>query len=296
MSETTEGTSRAALILGLVHLLLAGLYLAFTISGPWAKHEDFEAGALASDGGTGYGWVALVLSISLVLLALLRLAGRNRLLPGIGVEQLTVMLGLAAWANSVAFFVGWLVTFPAGTGWAAVVAYFPASIIPQLGMLTLSGADPDPNVKPIAAGPRRAFSAMALVAGVGVGLFPFLAWLTDGGAISLSAFDGAAGNPRSGPRFGYILLIVAIIVVVGAFMRLRPQGLAEMGNNALAGHALIAGGAVAITLPIATYISIAQFDGGGLSAGIGLWLGLLTGALMIVIGWVENRQRGAVGV
>ena len=79
-------------------------------------------------------------------------------------------------------------------------------------------------------------------------------------------------------------------------MRLRPQGLAEMGSNALAGHALIAGGVVAITLPIATYISIIRFDGGGLGAGIGLWLGLAAGAAMVVIGWVENRQRGAVGV
>jgi len=197
--------------------------------------------------------------------------------------------------NSIAFFVGWLVTFPAGTGWAAVAAYFPASIIPQLGMLTLSTTDPDPSVKPIAAGPRRAFSALALLTGVGVGLFPFLAWLT-AGDISLSALDEAAGNPRSGPRFGYILLIVGIMVVVGAFMRLRPQGLAEMGPNALAGHALITAGAVAITLPIATYISIVRFDGGGLGAGIGLWLGLLAGVAMIIIGWVENRQRGVVGV
>lgn len=281
-------------VFGLVHLLLASLYLIFILFGTWAKREEANAGALASNGGTGYGLVALVLAVVLVLLALMRLAGRHRLLPGIGVEQLTVILGLAAWMNSIAYIVGWLVTFPAGTGWAAVAAYFPASIIPQVGMLTLSITEPDANVRPIAAGPRRAFSVLALLAGVGVGLFPFLAWLT-AGSDSLSAFDGAAGNPRSGPRFGYILLIVGIIVVVGAFMRLRPQGLAEMGNNALAGHALITGGAVAITLPIATLISIQQF-GNGLAAGIGLWLGLAAGAAMIAIGWLENRQRGAVGV
>jgi len=41
-------------VLGLVHLLLAGLYLIFVLFGTWAKHEESNAGALAADGGTGY--------------------------------------------------------------------------------------------------------------------------------------------------------------------------------------------------------------------------------------------------
>ena len=61
-------------------------------------------------------------------------------------------------------------------------------------------------------------------------------------------------------------------------------------------HALIAGGLVAIVLPVSTYISILQFDGGGLGAGIGLWLTLLAGIALIAIGFLENRSRGSVGV
>jgi hypothetical protein len=281
------------MILKLVHLLLAVLYLIFAAFGKWAKRGDPDLGAFDAEGGTGYGIVAVALAVALVVLALMRLGGRTRVLPGLGVEQLTVILGIAAWMNMIAFMVGWLATFPAGTGWGAVAAYFAASIIPQVGMLTLSAQEPDPHVQPIEPGKRRIFSIIAAMMGAGIALFPFMAWLT-AGDISLSAMDESAGNPRSGPRFGFILLIAGIIVCVGALMRLRRQGLAEPGPNALLGHALIAAGAVAIVLPVATWISIVRFPA-DLGAGIGLWLALLAGVVMVAVGFVENRARGAVG-
>ena len=276
-----------------VHLFLAVLYLAFVVFGKWAKRGDPDEGVFSVDGGSGYGIVAVVLGIAILALALMRLGGRTRVLPGLGVEQLTVILGIAAWMNLVAFFVGWLATFPAGTGWGVVAAYFPASIIPQLGLLTLSAAEPDDNVQPIEAGSRRTFSLVAALAGAGVALFPFMAWLT-AGDIALSAMDGSAGNPRSGPRFGFILLIFGVAVLVGALMRLRSRGLAEPGPNALLGHVLIAAGLVAVLIPIATWISIVRFPA-DLGAGLGLWLGLLAGVAMVAVGMAENRARGAVG-
>jgi len=280
-------------ILALIHLLLAVLYLLFALFGKWAKRGDPDEGVFSADGGSGFGIVAVVLAALLVVLALMRLAGRTRVLPGLGVEQLTVILGIAAWMNLIAFFVGWLATFPAGTGWGVVAAYFPASIIPQVGLLTLSAAEPDSAVQPIGDGQRRLFSFLAVLAGVGVALFPFLAWLT-AGDISLSALDERSGNPRSGPRFGYILLCTGAIIAVGALMRLRPRGLAEPGPNALLGHALIAAGVVAVVIPIATWISIVRFPS-DLGSGIGLWLGLLAGVVMVAVGDSENRVRGSVG-
>ncbi|MEM7094437.1 MAG: hypothetical protein AAF567_15655 [Actinomycetota bacterium] len=280
-------------ILQLVHLLLAVLYLLFALFGKWAKRGDPDEGVFSADGGSGFGIVAVLLAVALLVLAVMRLMGRTRVLPGLGVEQLTVILGIAAWMNMIAFFVGWLATFEAGTGWGVVAAYFPASIIPQVGLLTLSAAEPDGAVQPADAGRTRVISILAAAAGAGVALFPFLTWITDG-SVSLSAMDERSGNPLSGPRFGYILLICGAIVFVAAIMRLRPRGLAEPGPNALLGHALIAAGAVAVVIPISTWISAVRLPL-ELSGGAGLYLGLLAGLAMIVLGYLENRSRGSVG-
>lgn len=281
-------------ILAVIHLVLATLHLAFVLFGKWAKRGDPDEGVFSANGGSGFGIIALVLAIAIFGLALMRLAGRKRVVPGLGVEQLTIILGIAAWMNLLGFIVGWLATFPAGTGWGVVAAYFPASIIPQVALLTLSAAEPDTQVAPVDDSKRRIFSLGAALAGAGVALFPFMPWLT-AGAISLSAMDERSGNPRSGPRFGFILLIAGIIIFVGSLMRLRKRGLAEPGPNALLGHALICAGVVAIVLPVSTWISIVRFDGGGLGAGLGLWLGLLAGIAMVAIGFAENRSRGSVG-
>ena len=285
---------RVVMILRSVHMLLAALYLLFVLFGPWTKRDGETFGFASGDGGAGFGIVAFILALGLVALAAMRFMGRTRVLPGLGVEQLTVILGLAAWMNVIAFLVGWLKLYPAdGTGWGTVAAYFPASIIPQLGLLTLSAAEPDPEVDAIDEGRRRAFSIGAVVAGAGVALFPFLTWVSVDG-ISLTALEPGSEEGPSAPRFGFILLILGVVVVVAGLMRLRKQGLAEPGPNALLSHALIAAGAIAIVIPIAAFISAGQapVDTG---TGIGLWLGLLAGVAMVAIGAVETRVRGATG-
>lgn len=285
---------KVVMILRSVHLLLAALYLIFVLVGPWTKQDGETFGFASGDGGTGFGIIALILAIALVALAVLRFTGRTRIVPGLGVEQLTVILGLAAWMNIIAFLVGWLKLYPAdGTGWGTVAAYFPASIIPQLGMLTLSAAEPDTEVSAIDDGRRRAFSIGAVVAGAGVALFPFLSWVSVDG-ISLTALEPGSEEGPSAPRFGFILLIVGIVVAVAGLMRLRKQGLAEPGPNALLSHALIAAGAIAVLIPVAAFISAGQapVDTG---TGVGLWLGLLAGVAMVAIGIVETTARGARG-
>jgi hypothetical protein len=148
-------------------------------------------------------------------------------------------------------------------------------------------------VKPLDPGTRRSLAGIALIGGLGVALFPFLTWLSAGN-VSLAGFDGRAGNPTSGPRLSYILLIVGAAVVLTAIMRLRPQGLTEPGPGLLLSHALFGAGLVAFLLPLATLISVLRTD--GLSAGIGLWLGLLAGLVLLGTALVENTKRHAVGV
>lgn len=278
-------------VLAFAHLFFATLYLIFVLFGRWAKGEP-DKGVFSSDGGAGFGIIAVVLGIALVLLALLRIAGRSRVLPGLGVEQLTVALGLAATLNLIGYIVGWLVIFQRGTGWGVVAAYFPASFIPQVGLLTLSATEPDQDVKPLGDGSRRALSLVAAAAGAGVALFPYLTWLSSG-PVSLSGFDEGAGDSISGPRLAYILLVVGVAVFVAALMRLRPKGLVEPGPNLLLSHALFGLGLVAFVLPLSTLITTFQTD--GLSAGVGLWLGLVAGAVLLAAAVVENRQRGAAG-
>lgn len=275
-----------------VHLFLAVLYFWGAAFGKWAKRGDPDEGFLSADGGTGFGIVAVVLAVALVVLAVMRLLGLSKVLPGLGVEQLTVILGVAAWMNILAFVVGWLATFEAGTGWGVVVAYFPASLIPQLGAITLSATEPATDVEPLDSGKRMTFSLVALVAGAGVALFPFLAWITSG-SVSLSALDGRTDDSLSGPRFGYMLLIFGVVIAVAALMRLRPRGLAEPGPNALIGHVLMSAALVVTLVAVATLLSIMRHSA-NLSAGIGLWLTLLAGLVLLGIAFAENSSRGAV--
>ena len=277
--------------LDFAHLFFAALYLIFVLFGRWAKGNPDE-GVFSSDGGAGFGIIAVVLGVALVILALLRIAGRSQVLPGLGVEQLTVALGLAATLNLIGYIVGWLVIFQRGTGWGVVAAYFPASFIPQVGLLTLSAAEPDAGVKPLGDGQRRTLSLVAAAAGAAVALLPYLTWI-NAGNISLTGFDEGAGDNFSGLRFAYILLVVGVAVFVAALMRMRPKGLAEPGPNLLLSHALFGLGLVAFVLPLSTLITTFQID--GIDAGVGLWLGLLAGAVLLALAVVENRQRNSAG-
>ena len=91
-----------------------------------------------------------------------------------------------------------------------------------------------------------------------------------------------------------VFFVIGVFVVVGGLMRLRKQGLAEPGPNALLSHVVIAGGFVAVIVPVAALISAGQapVDTG---AGVGLWLGLLAGAAMVAVGVIETNARGARG-
>jgi len=275
-----------------MHLLLAIVYFWGAAFGKWAKRGDPDEGVLSAQGGTGFGRIAVILGVILLGLAIMRLRGQTKVLPGLGVEQLTVIVGFAAWMNILAFIVGWLATFEAGTGWGVVVAYFPASLIPQLAAITLSATEPATSISELEATKRRTFSLIALLGGIGVAAFPFLAWL-NAGSITLSALDGTSEGAPSGPRFGYMLLIFGVVTAIAALMRMRPQGLAEPGPNALIGHVLMGLGLVTVLVPVATLISVLRLDI-DVGPGIGLWLGLLAGLVLVGVAVIENRTRGAV--
>jgi|GEM_PF-361449 len=291
--QRTKLKPTAVTVLKWVHLFLAVLYFWGAAFGKWAKRGDPDEGFLSADGGTGFGILAVVLAVALIILAIMRIMGLSKVLPGLGVEQLTVILGAVAWMNILAFVTGWLATFEAGTGWGVVVAYFPASLIPQLGLITLSASEPATGIEPLTTGTRRALSLVAMVAAIGVAAFPFLAYITSG-SISLTAMEGKTDGSLSGPRFGYMLLIIGVVVAVAALMRMRPNGLTEPGPNALLSHALLTMGAVAFFVPLAMLISIMRHEA-GLSVGIGVWLGLVAGLVLMGVALAENRIRGAVG-
>jgi len=294
----------------LAHLVFAGLYFVFVLLGEWAKRKESNYDAFEFLGGAGFGILAVAIGAALCILALMRLAGYSKVLPGLGVEQLTLALGLIATVNIFAFVFGWLPVLPvkkdpAGTGWALVAAYWPASFIPQLGIITVARTRPAKGVKPLSNVDRSSISLLTLVAAVGVIVFPFMTWLKVG-ALKLSTYDGrneckelgdvcvdTLGKGASGPRLGYLLLIVGIVVGFAALLRLRPKGLAEPGPNLLLSHCLFGMGLVALTIPLAMLITTMQND--RIEAGTGLWLSLASGALLVLISIYENYRRGAKG-
>ncbi len=292
----------------IAHLVFAGTYFVFVFLGDWAKRKDASYDAFGFYGGTGFGILAFAAAIALCILALMRLTGYSKVLPGLGVEQLTLALGLFATVNIFAFVFGWLPVLPvkkdpAGTGWGLVAAYWPASFIPQIGILSLARTRPGKGIKPLSTVDRNAVSLLTLVAAVGVIVFPFMTWLKVG-ALKLSTYDGRTeckelgdicvetlGKGASGPRLGYLLLIIGAVVGFAALMRLRPKGLAEPGPNLLLSHCLFGMGLTAFLIPLAMIITTTQND--RMAAGTGLWLSLASGALMIVISIYENYRRGA---
>lgn len=289
-------------LLSYAHLLMASGYLIFVLVGPWAKRGD-SFGVFSSDGGTGFGIIGVVLGVILFLLAIFRVMGRAEVLPGLGVEQLTLVIGVAAWLNLICFIVGWLPIFEEGvgrrkgvpgTGWGVVGAYFTASQIPLLlSPLTLGIPSPSKGIKPLDDSKRQLFSIATVICGAGLMLFPYLAWVTSG-SIELSAFDGRNGNPTSGPRFGYLLFAIGATLIIAGFMRLRPKRLAEPGPNFLLSHCLLGASVLALTMPLGIIISCLQRT--GLDIGIGTWLTLATCLVLMSLAILENRSRNAVGV
>ncbi|MEC7714775.1 MAG: hypothetical protein VYC14_02370 [Actinomycetota bacterium] len=289
-------------LLAYAHLLTAGGYLVFTLVGPWAKRGD-SFGVFSSDGGTGFGIIGFIFAVILVFLAIFRLIGRSEIIRGLGVEQLTLVIGIAAWLNLICFVVGWLPIFEygqgrrrgvPGTGWGVVGAYFTVSQIPLLlSPLTLGIPSPSRGIKALEANKRQAFSVTTVICGIGLMIFPYLAWVASG-SVELSAFDGRNGNPTSGPRFGYLLFAIGVALVIAGLMRLRPKGLAEPGPNLLLSHCLLGAAVLALTMPLGIIISCLQRS--GLDIGIGTWLTLATCLVLISLGIAENKSRNAVGV
>ena len=78
-------------ILAIVHLALAAAFLVFALIGEWSKvvieREDFGKGVFDSQGGSGFGILAVLTGVLLVIIAAMRLMGKDKVLPGIGVEQ-----------------------------------------------------------------------------------------------------------------------------------------------------------------------------------------------------------------
>ena len=295
------------------HLLLASGYLIFTLTGPWAK-RDSGFGAFSSDGGTGFGIIGVTLGAILVILAILRIMGRSQVVPGLGVEQLTLIVGIAAWLNLICFIVGWLPLFEEGqgrrrgvpgTGWGVVGGYFTVSQLPLLLCpLTLGAPSPSKGIKPLVDKTRQMFSTATIICGATLIAFPFMTWVTSG-PVELSAFDGRNNNPTepdasytiltgSGPRFGYLLLALGVVAILAGLMRLRPKGLAEPGPNLLLSHCLLVVALVSLTMPLGIIISSLQRS--GLDIGIGTWLTFASSLALFGLAISENKVRDAVGV
>ncbi|GIR36292.1 MAG: hypothetical protein CM15mP49_16770 [Actinomycetota bacterium] len=175
----------------------------------------------------------------------------------------------SAWLNLICFVVGWLPIFEygqgrrrgvPGTGWGVVGAYLLSPQIPLLlSPLTLGIPSPSRGIKALEANKRQAFSVTTVICGIGLIIFPYLAWVASG-SVELSALMEEME----------ILLPTKIWLpivrnwgssVIAGLMRLRPKGLAEPGPNLLLSHCLLGAAVLALTMPLGIIISCFQRSG-----------------------------------
>ena len=88
---------------------------------------------------------------------------------------------------------------------------------------------------------------------------------------------------------GFLLLAFGAVMALVGFMRLRPQGLVEPGGRLSLPH-LQTIVALSVLFPvIAWLITSAQRD--DMSAGIGSWIGLISGIALLGVSVFELTKR-----
>ncbi len=295
-SISIDRRQNRSVALAVVQLTCALALVVLASAAAWTNHGARSRSALAADGGAGFGPIALVFSALLLALALLRLLGRTRVLPGLGVDQLTVICGATVLIVSFAFIVGWLRAVHRGTGWGVIVAIAIAWCIPHIALVSLSSQAPERSVRPLPSSRIAPLSLLTIVAGAGTALAPMMTWFRIGGH-SISGYHGgwhliSKAPIHSGPRLTFILAVVGATTVAVGALRLRRRGLADPGPRLIVGHVLLLLGIVATVLPLATAISIARID--GVDTGLGVGLAVAGGVLLVGVAVDELRSREAL--
>ena len=276
-------------ILSTVRVGFAVLFLWMVRAGKWVKLKNERFGGFDSHGGAGFGIVAVVLGALMLLVSLTLAAekeftikplamGGNQILLAMGFASFTTILSFLIIVHSGSFRdLGQI----RGAGWGAagsgLVAYFlPQAVMAGFGLLGASSSTPTNQSD------KQKIGFVVLVSGALIAIAPLLQWFkTEEGAWT--------GYEPGAPRMGFLLLAFGAVMGLVGFMRLRSKGLAEPGGRLSHPHLQTIVSLSVISPLIGWLITAAQRD--DMSVGVGVWIGLLAGMMLLGISVFELTKR-----
>ena len=276
-------------IVSVVRVVFAILFLWLVLAGNWVNLKNESFGVFDSQGGAGFGIVAAVLGVLMLLVSLTLAAekeftikpiamGGNQILLSMGFASLTTVLAFLIIVHSGSFRALGEVR---GAGWGAagagLVAYFlPQVVIAGFGFLGVSSSTPLDEAD------RQKIGFAVFVSGALIAAAPLFEWFkTEEGAWT--------GYEPGAPRMGFLLLALGGTMALVGFMRLRPKGLVEPGGRLSHPHLQTVVSMSVISSLIGWLITGFQRD--DMSTGIGVWIGLIAGILLLGVSVFELTKR-----
>lgn len=276
-------------ILSLFRVGFSILFLWMVLAGNWVNLKNESFGVFDSQGGAGFGIVAVVLGVTMLLVSLILAAekefnikplamGGNQILLALGFASFTTILSFLIITHSGAFRELGQVR---GAGWGAAGAGLVAYFLPQVVIAGFGFLGPSTST-PLAESDRQKIGLGVFISGGLMMLAPFFEWFkTDEGTWT--------GYEPGAPRMGFLFLVIGAVIALAGLMRFRPKGLVEPGGRLSHPH-LHAITAFSVLFPVIAWMltSVQRDD---MSTGIGLWISLISGLLLLGLSVFELTKR-----
>lgn len=276
-------------IISAVRVGFSILFLWIVLAGNWVNLKNESFGVFDSQGGAGFGIVAVVLGFLMLLVSLTLAAEKEFTIKrlAMGGNQILLTLGFASFITVLSFLI--IVhsgSFRAlggvrGAGWGAagagLVAYFlPQAVMAGFGFLGVSSSTP------LNESDRQKIGFAVFVSGVLIAVAPLFEWFkTEEGAWT--------GYEPGAPRMGFVLLALGGTMALVGFMRSRPKGLVEPGGRLSHPH-LQTVVSMSVIFPLIGWL-ITGFQRDDMSTGVGVWIGLIAGIVLLSVSVFELTKR-----
>ena len=281
-----------------VRVALPILFLWLILGANWTNLKKESFGIFHSQGGAGFGIVAFVLGLAMLIVALYLAAeksfqiGCGKTGKSIGGNQLLLVLSTSSFITILSFLIiSHSGSFRAlgnvrGAGWGAAGAGLLAYFIPQILILGIqfSGASKSTPLKDL---DRKKVGFGAFISSILIMLSPLFEWFSAGD-------ETWNGYEPGAPRMGFIYLILGGVMALVGSMRLREKGLAEPGGSLSHPYFNFMASLVVLTSTIAWLITGFQRD--DMAVGIGPWLALLAGIMLLGVALFEFGKREVTAV
>ena len=272
-----------------VRLGFSVLFLWMVLAGPWINLKKESFGVFDSQGGSGFGIVAVAMGIVILLISLLFLIGKEFEFGyfQIGRHQLLLALTVASFTNVLGFLI---ITHSGsfrelgsirGAGWGAagaclVMYFFPQLVITGLGSLGVASSTA------LEIKDSRKIASGILLSGVVMIIAPLLEWFK-------TTEESWTGYQPGAPRIAFLLLVFGGVMTLVGCMRLRVKGLAEPGGRISHPHLQLVV-SLSVLAPLIGWL-ITDMQREDMSSGLGVWVAFLAGLLLLGLSLFELTKR-----